>query len=144
MILIQTYSEPSEANKFLVRFNMAISFQLQTDRLRLSIDEPNHSSDDGVMVEEERPKLKRPSLYQVIMLNDDYTPMEFVIHILESFFGMDREKATRVMLEVHTKGQAVCGVYSRDVAETKASQIVDYAQQNEHPLLCKIQAVDGE
>jgi ATP-dependent Clp protease adaptor protein ClpS len=72
-------------------------------------------------------------------MNDDYTPMDFVVEILESFFSMDREKATRVMLTIHTEGQATVGIYSRDVAETKAAQVVDYAQQNQHPLLCRVE-----
>ncbi len=89
-------------------------------------------------VETARPKLKRPPLYRVIMLNDDYTPMEFVVEVLEMYFGMDREKATQVMLTVHTKGRAVCGIYSRDVAETKAAQVNEYARESQHPLLCEI------
>ena len=127
--------------QFLAQFNMGT---LKNHELRLSKETPDRHSDGGLLLEETRPKLKKPSLYQVIMLNDDYTPMEFVVHVLEMFFGMDREKATRVMLEVHTHGKAVCGVYTRDIAETKAAQVVDYAQQNEHPLQCAIQAVGGD
>lgn len=100
--------------------------------------------DDGLAVQADKPKLKRPPLYKVIMLNDDYTPMEFVVETLERFFGMDREKATRVMLVVHTEGRATCGVYSRDVAETKAAQVNQYARDNEHPLLCEIEATEGD
>lgn len=100
--------------------------------------------DDGLAVQADKPKLKRPPLYKVIMLNDDYTPMEFVVETLENFFGMDREKATRVMLVVHTEGRATCGVYSRDVAETKAAQVNQYARDNEHPLLCEIEATEGD
>lgn len=96
--------------------------------------------DGGVAVQAEKPKLKRPPLYKVVMLNDDYTPMEFVVEVLEDFFSLDREAATRVMLRVHTEGKAVCGVFSRDVAETKAAQVNQYAKQNEHPLLCEIEA----
>ncbi len=105
-------------------------------------DEDSVVDGGGVAVQEEKPKLKRPPLYKVVMLNDDYTPMEFVVEILERFFYMNREKATHVMLTVHTKGKAVCGVYSRDVAETKAAQVNQYARQNEHPLLCEIEASD--
>lgn len=116
----------------------------ENHRWLLSKEGPVRHSDGGLLIEEAQPKLKRPYLYQVIMINDDYTPMEFVVHVLESFFSMDREKATRVMLRVHTEGKAVCGVYTRDIAETKAAQVVDYAQENEHPLRCEIQAVgDG-
>ncbi len=96
----------------------------------------------GVAVQEEKPKLKRPPLYRVILLNDDYTPMEFVVEVLEVFFSMDREKATRVMLMVHTQGKGVCGVFSRDVAETKAAQVNQYSRENEHPLMCEIEADD--
>lgn len=105
-------------------------------------DEDSVVDGGGVAVQEEKPKLKKPPLYKVVMLNDDYTPMEFVVEILERFFYMNREKATHVMLTVHTKGKAVCGVYSRDVAETKAAQVNQYARQNEHPLLCEIEASD--
>ena len=73
------------------------------------------------------------------MLNDDFTPMEFVVHVLESFFSMDREKAVRVMLQVHTQGKGVCGVFSREIAETKVSQVNDYARENNHPLLCTME-----
>lgn len=100
--------------------------------------------DEGLAVQAEKPKLKRPPLYKVIMLNDDYTPMEFVVETLEKFFGMDRDKATRVMLVVHTEGKATCGVYSRDVAETKAAQVNQYARDNEHPLMCEIEATEGD
>lgn len=98
----------------------------------------------GLLVQTERPKLKRPPMYKVVMINDDYTPMEFVVETLEIFFGMDREKATRVMLTVHNQGKATCGIYSRDVAETKAAQVNQYARDNEHPLLCEIEAVEGD
>ena len=97
-----------------------------------------------VAVQTEKPKLKRPLLYRVVMLNDDYTPMEFVVETLQLFFSMDREKATRTMLTVHTEGKATCGVYSRDVAETKAAQVNQFARDNEHPLLCEIEAMEDE
>jgi ATP-dependent Clp protease adaptor protein ClpS len=98
--------------------------------------------DDGVAVEEAKPKLKRPPMYKVILLNDDYTPMEFVVHILEVFFGMDRERATHIMLNVHTKGAGVCGVFTREIAETKVAQVNDYSRTNEHPLLCTMESDD--
>ena len=94
---------------------------------------------DDAAVQEARPKLKPPAMYKVLMLNDDYTPMEFVVEILEQFFVMDRARATQVMLQVHTQGKGVCGVYTRDVAETKAAQVNDYARSNQHPLLCEIE-----
>lgn len=89
-----------------------------------------------VAVEESRPKLQRPPLYRVILINDDYTPMEFVVEVLQSIFGMERPKATRVMLEVHTKGKGICGVYDYEIAETKVAQVMSIAQQQQHPLLC--------
>ena len=90
-------------------------------------------------VEEERPKLKRPSLYRVILVNDDFTPMEFVVEILQTVFSMERIKATRVMLEVHTKGKGVCGVFTYEIAETKVAQVTSIAQQQQHPLLCTME-----
>lgn len=83
-----------------------------------------------------KPKTKKPSLYRVLILNDDYTPMEFVIHILERFFQKDREAATRIMLHVHNHGVGECGVYTFEVAETKVTQVMDFARQNQHPLQC--------
>ena len=90
-------------------------------------------------VEEARPKLKEPPLYRVVLINDDYTPMEFVVDILESIFGMERTRATQVMLEVHTKGKGVCGVFSFEIAETKVAQVNEYSRQNKHPLLCAME-----
>ena len=90
-------------------------------------------------VEESRPKLKEPPLYRVVLINDDYTPMEFVVNILESIFGMQRMRATQVMLEVHTKGKGVCGVYNFEIAETKVAQVMGLAQQHQHPLLCTME-----
>ena len=92
-------------------------------------------------VESAKPKLKPPSMYRVVMLNDDYTPMEFVVEVLQMFFAMGREQATQIMLAVHTQGRAVCGVFTRDIAETKAAQVNQYAQENQHPLLCEIEQV---
>jgi ATP-dependent Clp protease adaptor protein ClpS len=98
--------------------------------------------DGGLAVETAKPELKRPPMYKVILLNDDYTPMEFVVHVLEVFFGMDREKATRVMLTVHTTGSAVVGIYPRDIAESKSEQVNQYAQENQHPLMSNIEMTD--
>ncbi len=97
------------------------------------------SHEDGLALQEAKPKLKKPPLYKVIILNDDYTPMEFVVQVLETFFGMDREKATRVMLHVHTRGMGVCGVFTKDVAETKVSLVNDFSRSNQHPLLCTME-----
>lgn len=86
-----------------------------------------------------KPKLKNPPMYKVYLLNDDYTPMEFVVEVLQLFFSLDKELAVRVMLKVHTEGRGVCGVYSREVAETKAGMVNAYAREKEHPLLCEIE-----
>jgi ATP-dependent Clp protease adaptor protein ClpS len=83
-----------------------------------------------------KPKVKKPNLYRVLLLNDDYTPMEFVIHVLERFFQKDREAATRIMLHVHNHGVGECGVFTYEVAETKVTQVMDFARQNQHPLQC--------
>lgn len=91
------------------------------------------------VVEEAVPKLKKPPLYKVLMINDDFTPMHFVVEVLENFFRMNREQATQVMLTVHTQGRAVCGVFTRDVAETKAALVIDYARDNQHPLMCEVE-----
>jgi ATP-dependent Clp protease adaptor protein ClpS len=96
-------------------------------------------SSGDLAVQEAKPKLKRPPLYKVMLLNDDYTPMEFVVQVLESFFRMDREKATRIMLHVHTRGVGVCGVFTREIAETKVAQVNDYSRANQHPLLCTME-----
>ena len=101
-------------------------------------------SEGGLALQESKPELKRPSLYKVVLMNDDYTPMEFVVEVLEVFFRMNREQATHVMLTVHTQGKGVCGIYPRDIAETKAAQVNQYAKDCEHPLLCEIEASEGE
>ncbi|MGD9341351.1 MAG: ATP-dependent Clp protease adapter ClpS, partial [Chromatiales bacterium] len=85
--------------------------------------EEQHKANHDLAVEEARPKLKRPPLYQVVLLNDDFTPMEFVVEVLEKVFGMDRSRATRIMLEVHTRGKGVCGIYTYEIAETKVAQV---------------------
>lgn len=102
--------------------------------------DPLHEGD--TLVAPSKPALKRPSLFQVVMLNDDYTPMDFVVEVLTTFFGMNEEKATQVMLAVHTQGQAVCGVFTRDIAETKVALVNKYSADCEHPLLCELQRVD--
>jgi ATP-dependent Clp protease adaptor protein ClpS len=93
----------------------------------------------GLVVEEASPRLKRPPLYQVVLINDDYTPMEFVVDVLQGIFGLDRTKATRVMLEVHTRGKGVCGVFTFEIAETKVAQVTSYARQHQHPLMCTME-----
>ena len=119
------------------------SLENQRQRIQLSNnpDDPQHYVHDdwGLAVEESKPELKPPAMYKVIMMNDDYTPMDFVVEVLEQFFAKTREQATQIMLTVHTKGQAVCGIFSRDVAETKAMQVNQYARESHHPLLCEIE-----
>jgi ATP-dependent Clp protease adaptor protein ClpS len=92
----------------------------------------------GVVVKA-RPKTKKPAMYKVLMLNDDYTPMEFVILILERFFAKNREEATRIMLHVHQRGVGICGVFTYEVAETKVTQVMDFSRQNQHPLQCTLE-----
>ena len=105
----------------------------------MSQQKPGTQPDDGLAVQEAKPRLKRPPLYKVILINDDYTPMDFVVHILETFFSLDRQTATRIMLEVHTRGKGVCGVYPHEVAETKVTQVNGYAREHQHPLLCMME-----
>ena len=107
----------------------------------MSEKRPEIDSQGGhdLALEEARPKLKRPPLYRVLLINDDFTPMEFVVDILETIFSMERTRATQVMLEVHTKGQGVCGVFSYEIAETKVAQVMGLAKQHQHPLLCTLE-----
>jgi ATP-dependent Clp protease adaptor protein ClpS len=106
--------------------------------------DPDADADRGIGVVEElsKPELKEPSMYKVVLLNDDYTPMEFVVEILQMFFNLNREKATQVMLSVHTTGKGTCGIFTRDIAETKSAQVNQYAQDNNHPLVSEIEAAD--
>lgn len=99
----------------------------------------NQQYSDGLALQEATPKVKKPPLYKVILLNDDYTPMDFVVHILTTIFGMDDEKATRVMLHVHIRGIGVCGVYTHEIAETKVKQVNIYSRELHHPLLCAME-----
>lgn len=94
---------------------------------------------EGLALEEAKPEVKQPPLFRVVLLNDDFTPMEFVVQILEHFFAMNLQQATQIMLHVHTRGKGICGVFTYDVAETKVSLVNDYARQNQHPLLCTME-----
>lgn len=102
-------------------------------------DKHDYSHDDGLAVQEAKPKLKPPKRYKVVLLNDDYTPMEFVVQILQTFFMMDHENAVQVMLTVHTKGKGICGVFTRDIAETKVAMVNDFSRKHQHPLLCSME-----
>jgi ATP-dependent Clp protease adaptor protein ClpS len=106
------------------------------------MSEDDRQNDDGGstgVVVQTRTKTKKPSLYKVLMLNDDYTPMEFVVHVLERFFSKNREEATQIMLHVHRRGVGVCGVFTYEVAETKVTQVTDFARRNQHPLRCTLE-----
>ena len=112
-------------------------------RIKMAGDEPGRG--DGLdevetgVVTRTRPKTKKPSNYKVLMLNDDYTPMEFVVLVLQTHFAMNIEDATRVMLQVHQQGVGMCGVFTYEVAETKVSQVIDFARENQHPLQCTLE-----
>ena len=115
-------------------------YQMNQLSIHAMATSPNQGDGDGdLAVAPAKPKVKRPPLYKVVLLNDDYTPMEFVVEVLEHFFSMNREKATQVMLAVHTQGKGVCGIYTRDVAETKAELVNQAARDNGHPLLCEVE-----
>jgi len=105
-------------------------------------DFPPAGPNTGVAVKS-RPKTTRPSMYKVLMLNDDYTPMEFVIHVLQRFFAMSNDRATQIMFHVHQRGVGLCGVFTYEVAETKVNQVMELARENQHPLQCTIEK-DGE
>jgi len=102
---------------------------------------PNQDHDDDLALLEAKPILKRPPLYKVVLLNDDFTPMDFVIEVLMDFFAMTEETATRVMLQIHTQGIGVCGTYSKDVAETKVIIVNEYSREHQHPLMCAMEEV---
>ena len=101
----------------------------------------NHWPGHELAPETAQPQVGQPRMYQVILLNDHFTPMNFVVEVLEKFFHMERPQATQVMLHVHTRGRAICGVFSYEIAETKVMQIRDYARQHEHPLMCTLEAI---
>ena len=122
---------------------MTITITEKTIRLANSPSLPGDGDGDADVVLETKPKTKRPPLYKVLLLNDDYTPMEFVVHVLERYFQMRHEEATRIMLHVHQKGVGICGVFTYEVAETKVNQVMDFARQHQHPLQCTIEKDDG-
>ena len=121
-----------------------VSVQRHTQPLRSQSPEHDDGFECGLVVSPAKPKLKRPPLFKVVLLNDDYTPMEFVIEVLEMFFGLNREKATQIMLAVHTQGKGVCGIYPKDIAETKSMQVNQYARESGHPLLCEVEPSEDE
>jgi ATP-dependent Clp protease adaptor protein ClpS len=107
--------------------------------ITMSDTDQESDHDDTILLAPARPKLKKPPMYKVILLNDDFTPMEFVVHVLEAIFGHNRENATRIMLNVHKSGKGVCGIYTKDIAETKVTQVNSYSRENQHPLLCDME-----
>jgi len=125
--------------------NLCTIFKNQRERIEETLEmprkDPNQRPDDAGtdIVTETRPKTKKPSLYKVLLPNDDYTPMEFVVYVLERFFNKSGEDATRVMLHVHQKGVGVCGVFTFEVAETKVAQVMNFSRQNDHPLQCMME-----
>lgn len=121
---------------------MTVSYQLTATIFCQDGNEWEREAGHEVTTQISEPELKRPPMYKVVILNDDYTPMDFVVDVLERFFAMNNEKATRVMLQVHTEGKGVCGVYTKDIAETKAMQVNEYARQHDHPLLCEVECQD--
>ena len=106
------------------------------------IKQPDRDDSGSVVLERRTQRVKPPQMYQVVMLNDDYTPMEFVVVVIQEFFGKDRETATQIMLKIHLDGKGVCGVYSRDVAATKVDQVLEAAKQHGHPLQCVSEPVE--
>jgi ATP-dependent Clp protease adaptor protein ClpS len=117
------------------------AYSIFVNLLLMSDFDPFKDNDDGLAVQEAKPKLKRPPLYKVILLNDDFTPMDFVIEILMDFFAMSEQKATLIMLQIHTQGVGVCGTYSKDVAETKVYIVNEYSRAHQHPLMCSMEEV---
>jgi ATP-dependent Clp protease adaptor protein ClpS len=107
--------------------------------ISMSDTDPFQDNHNGLAIQEVKPKLKKPPLYKVILLNDDFTPMDFVIEILMVFFAMSQDKATQIMLQIHTQGVGICGTYSKDVAETKVYLVNQYSREHQHPLLCAME-----
>ncbi|GAB3481386.1 ATP-dependent Clp protease adapter ClpS [Marinomonas epiphytica] len=114
---------------------------IMNQTIKMSSDEEHHGQ-SSILLAPDETELQPPSMYQVVLFNDDFTPMDFVVFVLQRFFSMDTEKANQVMLEVHQKGKGVCGVYPFDIAETKVAMVQQFVEQNEHPLLCDLQKVD--
>ena len=118
-----------------------LTYKFVNDNLIKNHSDEDIDHDSGLVVQESRPEVEEPKRYMVILVNDDFTPMEFVVEILRQFFNLDEESATRIMLNVHTKGKGVCGIFSKDIAETKVVMVNEFARENEHPLLCTMEQV---
>ena len=124
-----------------IRQNLTAS--RRADVPRMADDDRKRRNDQGGpstgVITKTKPQTKRPNVYRVLILNDDYTPMEFVVHVLERFFSKSREEATRIMMHVHRRGVGICGVFTYEVAETKVAQVIDFARRHEHPLQCTLE-----
>ena len=135
-------SQVEAENTFLDRLKANIIRERATLPARTEMSDNGKRGEEGPgtgVVVKTKPKTKKPSMYKVLMLNDDYTPMEFVVHILERFFNKNRQEATRIMMHVHRRGVGICGVYTYEVAETKVTQVMDFARQHQHPLQCTLE-----
>lgn len=138
MLLKETHKQAD----LVLEINIAMKVKSHMPDIRLqSPGKPDKDGDNnqGLAAELTRPQLAKPPMYKVVLMNDDYTPMEFVVGVLIKFFNLTVETATRVMLKVHTEGRAVCGVYSRDIAETKVQQVNEFAKEHHQPLLCDLE-----
>jgi ATP-dependent Clp protease adaptor protein ClpS len=128
-----------------MRYFTPMHFDLPLTHAAIRASEPSDDEQGGGdsgqvgLATKTKTKPKKPSMFKVLMLNDDYTPMEFVVMVLKRFFGMDLEQATRVMLHVHQRGVGVCGIFPYEIAETKVNQVMDFAKQNQHPLQCTLE-----
>ncbi len=128
------------SNHFSVKITIRQLIKLFNRMADLPFDDNN---DDGSLaVQDAKPQLQKPPMYQVLLLNDDFTPMDFVVSILQSIFYKDKEEAVRITMNVHTNGIGVCGVYTKDIAETKVQQVLAYSQENQHPLQCTLEEVE--
>jgi ATP-dependent Clp protease adaptor protein ClpS len=116
-----------------------LDIEIITQELMAHESEHEHDHGRGLAVESAKPEVARPPLFRVLLLNDDFTPMDFVVEVLRGFFNLDQEQAVQVMLHVHTRGRGVCGVFTREVAETKVTQVNEYSRAHQHPLLCTME-----
>ena len=134
---------PMTAAQFLNRLAGLAIAERAAPTLASGPEDPGKGGNGGDnrtgLVTKTRPKTKKPSLYKVLLLNDDYTPMEFVVHVVQKYFGKSREEAERIMLHVHQKGVGICGVYTFEIAETKVTQVMDFSRANNHPLQCTME-----
>ena len=144
MVMRRMGNSGARENAVLMSDTLTSANRMSTPRMSDGDKRGKTGDNDGAgpntgVVVKARPKTRKPAMYKVLMLNDDYTPMEFVVHVLERFFQKSREEATRIMLHVHRRGVGVCGAYTYEVAETKVTQVMDLARQNQHPLQCTIE-----